>query len=107
MARDVVNEASSCSLRVRFYDEDGAAKIPTTVHWRIRDLTNCRVIQDWTQVTTGSSVDLEITATMNAISGGCHAYQEHVVSVQADQGLETQFSDEQRYVVANLQGFTS
>ncbi len=107
MARDVVEEASALTIRVRFFDPDGAPVTPTNVYWHLKDLTNDRLLQDWTAVATGEFVDIEITPTQNSISDSCHGYQEHVLSVKANQDLDTQFCREQRYVVANLQGFTS
>lgn len=94
-------------MRVAFESEDGTPETPVTIHWKLRDLTNCRTIQDWTQIPALSTVDIEITPEQNAISSGCHSYQEHVVSVQTDQGLETQASSESRYLVANLTGVAS
>jgi hypothetical protein len=105
--RDVVNEASACTWRVSFEDADGNPETPTTVHWKLNDLTNCRTLQDWVQIPAQSVVDIDITPEQNAISGTCHDYQELVLSIQTDQGLDTQASGEQRYVVANLTGFTS
>jgi len=107
MARDVVQEASSCTFRVRFYAEDHGEVTPDTVQWRLRDVTNCRVLQDWTSITAAASIDIAIDASLNEIynSRSC-GDQVHVLSVQANAGQTNQFSDETRYVVRNLKGFS-
>lgn len=107
MARDVVQEASSCTIRVSFYAEDHSEVTPDAVQWRLRDITNRRLLQDWTTISPAASVDIAIDATLNEIyNSRGYGDQVHVLSVQANAGQTNQFSDETRYVVKNLKGFT-
>lgn len=105
MSRNLVEEASACTIRARFFDQLGAAVSPSTLRYRLRDVTNCRTIVDWTDLTPGSYVDIPIDAQSNAIYNACNPYEDHALTVQANYGTDTQFADEIRYAVQNLKGF--
>jgi hypothetical protein len=110
VAHDIVNEGSAFTLTARFFDE-GVATAPTTARYRIRDLSNDRIVLDWTAITPATSVDITITATNNAVyrdnSKKRFNFEERVVTVQANYGLVSQYADEYRYLVKNLRGFES
>ena len=102
-----VREGSVCTVRVRFFNDQKAPTIPQTARYRLRDITNNRVIIDWTNVTPDSFVDVQMSPDNNAIYRDSVAYQEHAFVMQADTGLPTQWTDEVRYQVQNLQGYQS
>jgi hypothetical protein len=102
-----VNEASASTFLVKFYDEDGNPFTPTSARWRLRNLTNKRLVQDWTTITpTTTQASITVPASLNLILNDRNTYEEQVVSIQAEPGLDGQFSDEIRYKIKNLKGFT-
>ena len=111
MSTNVVKEGNPLTFTVNFFDSTNTAVVPTTVRYRIKDLTNNRVVLDWTSVTPASSVDFTITPTQNAIydqdTRNRLRYEERSVVVQADQGTDDQFVDEYLYRVINLRGYES
>jgi hypothetical protein len=104
--RPVIRESSAITVRTRFFNPDKLPAVPTTAHYRLTDVTNNRVVIDWTEVTPASFVDVFIGASSNAIHRDNVLQQEHAFVVQADRGLDTQFTDEVHYLISNLSGFS-
>lgn len=104
--RNVLNEGSAVVFRTRFFDADDVAVTPTTARYRLRDLTNCRTIIDWTELVPAHSIDIPITATSNAIYSTCTGEQQNCLTVQANYATDNQFAEETHYVLRNLRGFT-
>lgn len=103
---NIVKESSACTVRARFFDENDLPATPTTVRWRLRDVTNGRVLQEWATISASSPiVEITVPASLNAISNDRKQYQEHALSVQADTGDTEQYTDEVRYKVQNLSAF--
>ena len=102
-----VREGSGCTIRARFFSDLKTPTVPVTARYRLRDVTNNRVIVDWTDVTPDIYVDVQVAPDSNAIFRNSVSYQEHAFVVQADSGLATQWTDEVRYQVLNLQGYES
>jgi hypothetical protein len=102
-----VREGSVCTIRARFFDDQAIPTAPTTVRYRLRDVTNNRTIVDWTDLTPDLYVEVEISPDSNAIYNDRCTYQENAFVMQADPGLPTQWVDEVRYQVQNLKGFES
>lgn len=111
MTREVVNEASTMTVRAKFFDRFNAPSAPATLRYRIKDLTNDRVVRDWTELTPATVVDVEISAEDNAIySDGNRPFQrfeERVVVFQANYDTDIQYPEEVRYLIKNLRGFDS
>lgn len=102
-----VREGSVCTIRARFFNDQKTATVPTTARYRLRDVTNNRTVIDWTDLTPAVFVDVQIAAEHNVIHRNNVYYQEHAFVVQADTGLPTQWTDEERYQILNLRGFES
>ncbi len=100
-----VNESSACTVTAQFYGVDGLPSTPNTVRGRLRDVTNNRVLQDWTDLSAASSVDIQVPASLNDIYNDRKALQEHALAVQAEYGQDDQYTDEIRYKVKNLSAF--
>jgi hypothetical protein len=101
-----VNEASTCTVRARFYSPASVPVQPTTARWTLRDTTNGRLLQDWTDITvTDVYADITVPAQLNVIQNDRVRYQEHALSVQANVGDTEQYTDEVRYKVKNLSAF--
>lgn len=111
MAKDIVNEASAMTIEARFTTRTSTPVVPSSVRYRIKDLTNNRVVTDWTPIDAASTVTIDITADENDVyhdrPGLQYYFEERVVSVQANYGTETQYADEYRYAIKNLRGFES
>ena len=103
----IVREGSVCRIRSRFFNEDNVATTPIAAQYRLRDVTNNRTIIDWTALSPSTFVDVVIAPESNAIYRNNVTYQEHAFVMQADPGLATQWTDEVRYQVLNLQGYES
>ena len=101
-----VNESSTCTFRVRFFDTSDAPATPTTVHYKVYDVSNQRTVRNWTAVSTAEYVDIQIDAADHDIFDDTKKFQKHTLTVQANQGLATQYSDEFAYTIKNLSAFT-
>lgn len=102
-----VNEASAMTVRARFYNASNANAAPDTARYLIKDITNDRIVRDWTDLTPLAIVDIEVTATDNAIDANNRRwkrYEKRVITVQANAGEDTQRVDEYEYWVKNLHG---
>ena len=63
-----VNEGSTLDLDLTHLDKNRVLQIPTTLKYRIDDLTNIREVLDWTTVSApGSTNTIIITAAQNAL----------------------------------------
>ncbi len=102
----VINEGSGCTITARYYGNDGRALSPATVRWRLKDITNNRVLRDWSSITpSGTSDTITVPASLNAIYDDRRQYQDHALSVEANVGLDNQFASEITYKVKNLSAF--
>jgi hypothetical protein len=105
----IIKEASTCTVTARFYDTGNANTAPGTVRYLIRDLTNDRVVKDWTSVGSAATVSIRISAQDNEIyrSRRPKLYEKRVVVIQADAGEANQHTDEEEYWIYNLSGLVS
>ncbi len=82
----------------------GAASTPTTVQYRLDNITGSKVITDWTTVSPASSVTIVIKSTENAINGNNNRTERLQIMVKADDGLSTQTIGSAQWRVINLFG---
>ena len=101
-----INEASAANMHARFFDTSNALTSPASVRYLIRDLTNDREVRSWTDVAPAAELDIPITADDNAMldTRKRKRFEHRVVTVQANVGLETQFTEETHYWLRNLEG---
>lgn len=99
--RDVIDEGNSNSFEVEFF-RDGDAVVPDTVHYHLKDATNCRTLIDWTEMDADSSVVVEIDASYNTFYNQCLTQQKNVLTVMANRDLPNQRAKEFPYVIRNL-----
>jgi hypothetical protein len=105
-----VNEASAMTVRARFYNYSNDLATPGTIRYLIKDLTNDRVVRDWTSVTPDSDVNIVIEASDNNLYTHTRKrkrFERRVITVQANAGEENQHSQEVEYWVRNLYGIDS
>lgn len=103
----VVNEASTATFRARFFDRDGNRDVPLTAHYRLTDLTNDRVLIDWTEMAASAQVEVVIAASHHAIYDDGHKYQHHMLTIAANKDQASQYTDDIEYRVKNSRGFRS
>jgi hypothetical protein len=105
-----INESSTFTVQARFYNQASDPAIPNAVRYLIRDISNDRLVKDWTSLTPAASIDIEIAASDNAIhedTPSTRRYEQRVLTVQANPGEVTQYVDEIEYWVRNLAGIVN
>lgn len=100
------NEGGAVTVVAKFWDdstETWTTSTPTTVKYRLDNADGTQVT-DWTTVTPASSVTISLTGTQNAITSDCRDYETKQLTVKADDGLSTQYSDVFVFRVRNIVG---
>ena len=82
----------------------GAASTPTTVHYKVSNVSNDTVVKDWTTISAAANVTLTITADLNKILSNHHRVERMEVLVAADKGLSTEAIGRAGYLVKNVYG---
>lgn len=102
-----VNESSTLTVQARFYNQSNEPTAPATARYLIRDVSNDRVVRDWTSIAPAASVEIQIAASDNDIyehTPRQRRFERRVLTVQANAGEITQYVDEFEYWVRNLAG---
>lgn len=101
-----INERSSMIVTARFRDRATNADVtPTNVYYRL-DSPEIGELIGWTSVTTGTSVNVTLSATQNQIYNCTRNIEPRFMSFAADYGLSTEFRDTMRYEIRNQPYFT-
>ena len=82
----------------------GAAATPTSIKYRVDNLTTCTELADWTTVTAASNVSINVTATHNAIQNASNTRERVQLTVAMDFELSTQVRETAEWDVENLYG---
>lgn len=104
LPKTVFDERSAFTATVRFRDRaSAAASTPTTVDYRLYNLTNKKIVKDWTSLTPAGEVSFAVEAGNNEIlsDGITEAMQMLVV---ADRGLTTQSIETAHYLIRDIEG---
>lgn len=111
MTREVINEASTMTVTAKFYGLANAPSTPSSIRYRIKDVTNDRVVKDWASVTAAQSIEIAVAAQDNEIymdgQRPFKRFEERVLVIQANYDTDTQYTEEIRYLIKNLRGFDS
>ena len=99
-------ERSSFTATAYFRDSSDAAEAPSTVHYRIDDLTTAAVVLDWTTITAAVSVNILIKSEYNKIIADSNSYEVRQLTVSADKGTDNETRDTVQWQVENIDGFT-
>jgi hypothetical protein len=103
--KDHIREKSQHVITAKFKDRATAALVvPTNIRYRIDCLSTGAVVLDWTAVSADDEITLTITASQNAMQDQSKTYETKEVTVAADYGLSTQFTESITYQVDNLYG---
>lgn len=105
LPKTVFNERSAFTATAYFRTRStGAASTPTTVHYKVSNLSTGEVAQDWTSVTAAGNVSISITGSMNKIRSGDQNSERMELLVAADKGLDTEVVGSAYYRVLNVFG---
>jgi hypothetical protein len=77
-------EGSALRITLRPLSADLAATIPTSMRWRLDDLSQGTAIVDWTSLTPATSVNVVISSSQNAIRNGMCVERRQFVAEAAD-----------------------
>ena len=99
-----VNEKSVCWVTAAFTDKAGDPVTPSTVQYRID--SDGTQVKDWTSVTPGSSVEIEIDSADNTLLSQSAVLEPRTVTVKTTFGVDDEHYDEHNYLIKNLSGVT-
>ncbi len=101
-----VNERTSLTLTVSFFDEDGIAVTPDAATYRLDSVTRpvTAIVPATSFPSLASAVDLEITSEQNRIYKQRNSFEERIVTVEFDYASGKHGTNQFRYKVINLYG---
>lgn len=102
-----VNEATAITVRARFFNNQNDLSSPNSVRYSIRDLTNDRLVRDWTSLASAPTIDIEISASDNLVFNNSRRpkkFEHRVVTVQVNVGEDAQKTEEIEYWLRDLAG---
>ena len=87
----------------------GAAATPTTVHYRIDNLSTRNEVKGWTSVTPGTTASITVASTENVMDGNSAQWtvpkwQTLQLTVALDKDLSTQVTQSKNWRVNNILG---
>lgn len=102
---DTINERTSCTVTVSFFDEDDVAVTPTSATYRLDDVTSCASILAATVLTgLGTTKAIEINKDQNKIISEAHAYETRRLTIEFTYASTKHGTDEYLYRIKNLYG---
>ena len=100
-----IKERNSITVTAYFRNSSNAATAPTTVHYRIDDITTTTEILAWTTVSAAASVSITIKSAENKIVNQGDKRERRQITVAADKGTTTETRDTVEYFIENIGGF--
>lgn len=77
-----VNELSACYVTATYFDQNGAPYIPSTVLWKLDDITNNVNIVAWTSIGTPTASDvIAISSPQNALGNVANKVEKRQVEL--------------------------
>jgi hypothetical protein len=98
-----VPEGSSVSFTVRLY-EGATLTAPTTLFYRVDDVTSGDNVLDWTTATATTTATISIAASLNVMVDEDRRVERKVLTVEANQGTATARNGSAYYDVVNVIG---
>jgi hypothetical protein len=99
------NEGTTATIQVRFRGADGASVTPSTFRYRIDCRTTGAVVVNWTTASAAVMVPVTVTASQMTIQNRGNEVERKVLTIQADAGLSTAFTDKEEFDVLRMEGF--
>ena len=103
---DIVNEKSTSYVTVSPKNKDGDSETPSTLVYQIDCITTGTPMLAETSLTPGTSVEITITPTQNAINDQSNSNEGRKVTVTAGYGANDQVIEVFNYRVKNLYAVT-
>ncbi len=104
--RPQVREGSAFTATAYFRDRaTSAASAPSTVKYRLDNLTTLETVLDWTTATPGTTLSIAVTSTQNAIRSEGSAFERMELTVSANHDLATQVRQSVQYTIVNNRAF--
>ena len=100
-----IKERNSISVTAYFRNSSDAATAPTTVHYRIDDITTNTEILTWTAVSAAASVSITVKSAENKIVQQSNKRERRQITVSADKGTTTETRDTAEWYIENIGGF--
>lgn len=98
-------EGNALTVTGRFMD--GRTQIiPTTVHYKLVNLTTSSTVIDWTSVAPSQEVDIDISGLLVKVQRSSNRYEIYEATVVADKDTATQIANAERWKVKNLHVFS-
>lgn len=105
LQKTVINERTQLPVIANVRTEATAlGAIPTTLEYKLYNLSACKVIKDWTSLTAAAQASFVISAINNAIEINSHEAERIDLMVSADRGLSTEAVGRVQYKIQNLAG---
>lgn len=97
------NELSAVVVTIEPLDSAGDPYTPTTLRYRVDDCGTEKSLIGWTALTPATSVQVTIPGSTNSIQdNSLNKPEVKIVTVNADNGLDTQNYSQYSYRVKNL-----
>ncbi len=96
------NELTSLRVQARFRNRTLPIS-PTTVHYKLLNLTRNQTVIDWTEVTPSADVSIEIDAQLLTVSGRREEIYE--ITIASDKDTADQVTQERTWKVTNRRAF--
>ena len=105
---DTVNERTSSTVTVSFFDEDSVAVTPTSATYRIDDVTSGGAVKASTALTSlGTTKAIAVTKDENKIISEAHAFETRRMTVEFKYDTDKQGTSEFLWRVKNLPGVST
>ena len=104
LPKTVFNERSAFTATAYFRTRaSGAASTPTTVHYKLTNLSTRETVTDWTSVSAAGNVSISITGAENKILANKDTERMELL-VSIDKGLSTEVVGSAIYRLVNVYG---
>ena len=81
---------------------DNSAATPTTVEWKLENLSAFEVKQDWLSVSAASSVTIDIPASIVTVKNRTADREQYALTVSANRALSTATPDTKLFWVTRV-----
>lgn len=100
------NEKSQVTVTARALDVDGNTYTPTSARYKVTDCKTKTEMVAWTSLTPAAAMEIIIPGSLNTIISDSRRSETKTVTVNTDEGLDTQHYEEYEYRIKNLKFVT-
>lgn len=105
LPKTVFNERSNLTFTAYFRTRStAAAATPTTIHYKLTNVSADKVIQDWTSISAAANISQQIVGSLNQIEVDYHPMERMELLVAADKGTDDEVIGQAFYKIRNLRG---